>query len=84
MTTATPRSADLSVPGATVGFPDRKIPPMPTTTTSPLPDVAAAAALTVACPICDAQSGWPCRNVAGGETRRPHLYRVQVVEELVR
>ncbi len=29
----------LSVPGAMVGFPDRKVPPMPTTTTNPRPDV---------------------------------------------
>ena len=29
----------LSVPGATVDFPDRKVPPMPTTTATAIPDV---------------------------------------------
>jgi hypothetical protein len=38
--TVTPQPQScLSVPGATVDFPDRKAPPMPTTTTSPYPDV---------------------------------------------
>jgi hypothetical protein len=42
MTAPRPHSPQgrLSVPGATVDFlPDRKVPPVPTTTTSPRPDV---------------------------------------------
>src|ERR1700730_12697463 len=38
ITTPQPQSC-LSVPGATVNFPDRKAPPMPNTATSPYPDI---------------------------------------------
>jgi hypothetical protein len=47
------------------------------TTTSPAP--------AVACPICDAPAGQPCRTPWEGavrEARRPHLYRVQVAAEV--
>jgi hypothetical protein len=37
--TTPPSQSHLSVPGATVDFPERKAPPMPTTTTNPHPDV---------------------------------------------
>ncbi|WP_170981214.1 hypothetical protein [Mycolicibacterium sp. CR10] len=51
-----------------------------TTTVSP-------SAYDVACPICAAEAGQPCENVVGGWIRpadRPHLYRVQVADEVTR
>lgn len=49
------------------------------------------AALAVACPICDAQPGRPCRTDVGASTGRltrevrlTHGYRAQVAEEVSR
>jgi hypothetical protein len=41
-------------------------------------------ALSVACPICDAQPSQPCRNIVNRESRRPHVHRAVVGEETAR
>ena len=52
---------------------------MTATTTSP--------ALAVACPICDAQAGQPCRNPfldCLPSPRKPHMSRVLLSREMAR
>lgn len=49
-------------------------------------------ALAVRCPICDAGPGQPCEDAVGGSfssswaqrVDRPHLYRVEVAQEVTR
>ncbi|WP_283604981.1 zinc finger domain-containing protein [Mycolicibacterium poriferae] len=44
-------------------------------------------ALQVPCPICDAVPGQPCEDAVGGwvqRVERPHLYRVEVAQEVTR
>jgi hypothetical protein len=55
------------------------------------PSTTGMTAVDVACPICDAQPGRPCRTVvntvngrATREVRLVHGYRVQAAEEAVR
>ena len=46
-----------------------------------------AAALRVACPICDAERGELCEDVVAGcigPVERPHVYRISVAAEVAR
>ena len=46
-----------------------------------------AAALRVACPICDAERGELCEDVVAGcigPVERPHVYRISVAAEVSR
>lgn len=44
-------------------------------------------ALAVHCPICDAAPGQPCEDAVSGwvqRIERPHLYRIEVAQEVAR
>ena len=53
----------------------------------PMPPGVERAAYTVACPICGVHAGDPCEDIVRGLIRpekQPHLYRIQVVQEVTR